>query len=72
MLTSANILLGIAFLGQIFLISYYYPEKILARMDYVRATYPPSQYPRLYPKPIEYYTVGRSSLRLDSSWHSES
>jgi len=36
----------------------------LARMDYVRATYPASQYPRLYPKPIEYYTVGRWAFKL--------
>ncbi len=64
MLTSANILFGIAFLGQIFLISYYFPQKILARMDYVRTSFPRSQYPRLYPKPAEYYVVGRWAFKL--------
>ena len=64
MLTSANIFFGIAFLGQIFVISYYFPKKILARMDYVRATYPPTQYPRLYPKPADYYVIGRSAFKF--------
>ena len=64
MLTSANIFFAIAFLGQIFVTSYYFPRKILARMDYVRATYPPTQYPRLYPKPANYYIVGRWAFKF--------
>ena len=64
MLTSANIIFGIAFLGQIFLTSFYFPRKILARMEYVKETYPRSQYPRLYPKPDEYYAVGLWVFRL--------
>lgn len=64
MLTSAEILFGTAFLGQIFLTSYYFPRKILARMVHVRETYPPSQYPRLYPKPSEYYAVGLWAFKL--------
>lgn len=64
MLTSANIIFGIAFLGQIFVISYYFPRKILARMEYVRENYPRSQYPRLYPKPADYYAVGLWAFRL--------
>jgi len=64
MLTSANIIFGIAFLGQIFLTSFYFPRKILARMEYVRATYPRSRYPRLYPKPSPYYAVGLWAFRL--------
>ena len=64
MLTSANVFFGIAFLGQIFVISYYFPRKILARMEYVRETYPRSQYPRLYPKPADYYAVGLWAFRL--------
>ena len=59
MLTSTNSLFYIAFLGQIFILSYYFPKKILARMQYVMDTYPPSQYPRLYPKLIEYYRLGQ-------------
>lgn len=64
MLTSANIFFGIAFLGQIFVISYYFPRKIMARTEYVRETYPRSQYPRLYPKPDEYYSIGLWAFRL--------
>lgn len=53
----------IAFLGQIYVISYYFPEKILARMKYVIDTYPPSKYPKLYPKPAEYYVIGQWKYR---------
>jgi len=63
MLTSTNSLFYIAFLGQIFLLSYYFPKKILGRMQYVMDTYPPSQYPRLYPKPIEYYRRGQLGFK---------
>ncbi|MCF8475168.1 MAG: hypothetical protein K9G26_10775 [Emcibacter sp.] len=37
------------FLSQIFLLSYYYPNKLYQRMRYVAKTYPPSKYPKLYP-----------------------
>ncbi len=47
----------IAFLGQMFLISYYFPSKILGRMQFVLDNYPPAQYPKLYPQPVEYYRV---------------
>jgi len=63
MLTSTNTLFYIAFLGQIFLLSYYFPKKILGRMQYVMDTYPPSQYPRLYPKPIEHYRLGQLGFK---------
>jgi hypothetical protein len=66
MLTSANIVFYVVFLGQIFLISYYFPKQILARMEYVTKTYPPSQYPRLYPQSTEYYTIGRWAFKLAS------
>jgi len=63
MLTWVENLFYVAFLGQIFLISYYFPRKILMRMRYVLETYPPSIYPRLYPKPVEYYRIGLSVFR---------
>ena len=37
-------------LGQLFILSYYYPKKFYTRMLYVVETYPPSRYPKLYPK----------------------
>ena len=48
----------IAFLGQIYLISHYYPRRIARRMRYVLDTYPAGEYPKLYPKPAEYYRLG--------------
>lgn len=59
-----NILFYIIFLSQIFLISYFYPRKILRRMKYVLATYPADTYPRLYPKPVVYYENGQRNFRL--------
>ncbi len=64
MLTWNNLLFYIAFLGQILLISYYFPEKILGRMRYVLNTYPPDQYPKLYPKSVEYYKIGQWAFKV--------
>lgn len=64
MLMWANGLFYVVFLGQIFLISYYVPRKVLARMRYVLDTYPPSEYPKLYPKPVEHYRFGQGIYRL--------
>ena len=58
MLTWNNLLFFVAFLGQIFLISYYIPGKILKRMQYVYEHFPPEQYPKLYPQSIEKYMIG--------------
>lgn len=64
MLTWENILFYLVFLSQIFLISYYFPGKLLGRMQSVLELYPPSKYPRLYPKPIEYYRIGHWAFKL--------
>ena len=64
MLTWNNLLFYIAFLGQIFLISYYIPGKIRQRMQYVCKHYPPEQYPKLYPQSIEKYEIGQSVYRI--------
>jgi len=53
----------LVFLSQIVLISFYYPRKILGRMRYVFDTYPPSAYPKLYPKPVEYYEKTQRNYR---------
>ncbi len=47
------------FLSQILLISFYYPRQIVGRMKRLRETHPPSAYPKLYPRPAEYYTRSR-------------
>jgi hypothetical protein len=51
-------------LGQILLISYYFPKKLLERMRYVLKAYPPSDYPKLYPRPLEHYQVAHCRLEL--------
>lgn len=51
------------FVSQILIISYYYPGKIYRQMKYVFETYPPSAYPKLYPKPIELYERGQRNYR---------
>ena len=61
---SGNILFYIVFLSQIFLLSFYLPGKILSRMRSVLDTYPPEQYPKLYPKPVEFYQKGRWKFEL--------
>ncbi len=58
-----HMLFHVVFLSQILLISFYYPRKILSRMRYVFEAYPPSTYPKLYPKTIEYYEKVRRNYR---------
>jgi len=59
----SNNLFYIAFLSQIFLMSYYFPNKLLARMRYILATYPPEMYPKLYPWPIEHYKLAHLAFK---------
>ena len=58
----ANILFYLVFLSQIFLISHFVPRLILSRIDTLLRDYPPSTHPRLYPKPVEYYRIGRAAF----------
>lgn len=43
------------FLSQIFLISIYFPMRIRSRILYILKNYPPKDYPKLYPKPFDFY-----------------
>ncbi len=51
----SNNIFYIGFISQIFILSYYFPKMLLARMRHVLASYPPDKYPKLYPRPIEHY-----------------
>jgi len=62
----SNNLFYIAFLSQIFLMSYYFPNKLLARMRNVLSTYPPETYPKLYPRPIEHYKMAHLAYKYVS------
>ncbi len=59
----SNTLFYIAFLSQIFLMSYYLPNKLLARMRHVLANYPPETYTKLYPRPIEHYKMAQLAFK---------
>jgi len=59
----SNSLFTIAFIAQIFLMSYYFPRKLLARMRHVLATYPPEMYPKLYPQPVEHYKLAQAIFK---------
>lgn len=62
----SNNLFYIAFFSQIFLMSYYFPNKLLARMRNVLSTYPPETYPKLYPRPIEHYKMAHLAYKYVS------
>lgn len=54
-----HIFFHLAFFSQILLISFYVPRKLASRMAQVLEDYPPSTYPKLYPKSIEHYEARR-------------
>jgi len=58
-----HLLFHIVFLSQILVISYLVPSRIYGRMKYIFDTYPPSTYPKLYPRPVEHYEIERRSFR---------
>ena len=60
----SNSVFYIVFLAQIILLSYYFPKKLLQRMRYVLKNYPPAEYPKLYPRPLEHYHVAHYRLEL--------
>ena len=41
------------FVSQIIVVSWWLPNRVLARMAHVRATYPQAEYPKLYPRSAE-------------------
>ncbi|MFK7957672.1 MAG: hypothetical protein AB8B96_16350 [Lysobacterales bacterium] len=53
--TWAQWLFYIVFAGQIWLVSRYFPRRQEARMRHVLETYPPEEFPRLYPRSRDYY-----------------
>ncbi len=48
----------VIFLSQVLLISLYLPKRLLGRLRHIVARYPPSEYPKLYPVPLD--TVERA------------
>ncbi len=58
-----NWLLYLVFISQIFILSFYLPRKIVARINYVLKNYSPEEYPKLYPRPVEYFESRRDFFR---------
>jgi len=52
---TGQLLFIMAFCSQIFLLSIYFPSRVLARIKYVLSHYPPSTHAKLYPKPTRTY-----------------
>ncbi len=56
-----NILFIIVLSGQVMVISYFFPGRIIRRINFIFDSYPQSTYPNLYPEPVENY---RNGLRI--------
>lgn len=61
-----NLIFYIVFLSQIFFISYYYPAKIIKRIQHILTTYPPMQYPKLYPDNESHYRKSRIFYKISN------
>jgi len=61
-----TLLFYIIFISQIGLISYYYPKKIVAKMNLIINNFPPENYPKLYPESLEKVNaIQRNYLRFN-------
>jgi hypothetical protein len=58
-----NILFLLLFISQIWLLSYYLPRKIISRIELVTHTYPPQDYPKLYPRSLDAMKLGLGIYR---------
>ncbi len=54
----AHAVFYLVFAVQLLLISYYFPRQLLNRANSTMDKYPPADYPKLYPLPIEHYRIG--------------
>lgn len=63
-MTWTDLLFYCTFVSQIFVISFYFPERLLRRMKRVIENYPPEVYPKLYPRSIEYYKIEHRAFKV--------
>ncbi len=54
----------LVFLCQIFVISIFYPSRFVRRVSHIVENYPPSDYPKLYPKGYDFDTVRTATVGL--------
>jgi hypothetical protein len=48
-----QLLFNVVFLGQVVFVSLLFPWQVVSRVRHMIAEYPPAQYPRLYPRPLD-------------------
>lgn len=56
---SNNIIFYAVFISQILLISLYYLNKIMARLNRLQETHPPAEFPKLYTQPVTLFNRTR-------------
>ncbi|MFT5760145.1 MAG: hypothetical protein ACI9LM_004929 [Alteromonadaceae bacterium] len=56
---SVNLLFYIFFIAQIFLISYYFPRKVIQKVDELLKRFPATDYPKLYPQSVDKVIKGQ-------------
>lgn len=61
------IVFSLVFLAQIFVMSHYFPKRVLARTRNLIDSYPPESYPKMYPLSVEYYRVGLWAFAMISN-----
>jgi len=59
-----HMIFHIVFLSQILLGSYYLPRLLLAHKKSIFEKYPPNEYPKLYPRPLEWYGKLHRNYRI--------
>jgi len=59
-----QILFYVVFIAQIFLLSAYFPGRLIQRMRFIQREYPASSHPKLYPKSSNYFQKSISAYRF--------
>ncbi|UTW56066.1 hypothetical protein [Kordiimonas sp. SCSIO 12610] len=63
-MTTVMIIFYLVCASQVFLISIYFPGKIVERIRYVLERFPPDEYPKLYPSPLDQISMAERSRGL--------
>jgi magnesium-transporting ATPase (P-type) len=63
-MTAVLMMFYFVFAAQIYLISIYFPGKVVDRIRYVLDNFPPEEYPKLYPSPLDEVSVAERKRGL--------
>ena len=61
-----NTALLVVFASQVLLVSFFFPRMLLRKVRHVLETYPPSQYPKLYPVPLDVVEKAQRRYRISN------